>query len=70
MTLNSLINLDNDLTPVVVEISLLPGLPTIQIIGLPDAAIKESVVKIGIKTTGFPISQRPNGSCKPKASAY
>lgn len=60
MTLNSLIDLDNELTPVEVEISLLPGLPTIQIIGLPDAAIKESIIKIksALRLQGF---QFPKG---------
>lgn len=55
MTLRSLTNLDGVLTPIEVEISLLPGLPIVQIVGLPDAALKESVVKVraAIKQSGF-----------------
>lgn len=55
MTLKSLSNLEGLLTQIEVEISLLPGLPTIQVVGLPDAAIKESVVKVkaAIRSQGF-----------------
>ncbi|OQW53676.1 MAG: hypothetical protein A4S09_07165 [Proteobacteria bacterium SG_bin7] len=55
MTLQSLSNLDGILTPIEVEISLLPGLPNIQVVGLPDAAIKESAIKVkaAIRSQGF-----------------
>jgi magnesium chelatase family protein len=55
MTLQSLTNLDGILCPIEVEISLLPGLPEIQIVGLPDAGIKESKIKIksALKRQGF-----------------
>ncbi len=55
MTLKSLSCFENQLIPIEVEFSLLPGLPTIQIVGLPDTAIKESVVKIksALRLQGF-----------------
>ena len=41
--------------PIEVEVKLVPGLPSIQIVGLPDATIKESTVRIrsAIKNCGY-----------------
>lgn len=43
------------LEPIQIEIHLLPGLPQLHIIGLPDAGIRESVLRIksAIKSQGF-----------------
>ncbi len=46
MKIKSLINENNRLIVAEVEISLLPGLPQIQFLGLPDQLIKESVHRI------------------------
>jgi magnesium chelatase family protein len=46
MKLHSLVRENNSLVPVEVEITLLPGLPTIQFLGLPDQIIKESIHRI------------------------
>ena len=45
----------SELAPIEVEISLMPGLPIISFLGLPDAAIKESVlrVKSALREQGF-----------------
>lgn len=45
--------------PVIVEVSLLPGLPQITFLGLPDAALKESILRIrsALRTQGFQIPQ-------------
>lgn len=55
MKFNSLVHDGYDLVPVEVEVRLLPGLPQIQIIGLPDQRIKESAQKIkcALKSQGF-----------------
>ena len=55
MKLKSLVREDNTLVPVEVEISLLPGLPTIQFLGLPDQIIKESIhrIKSAIRSQNF-----------------
>jgi magnesium chelatase family protein len=55
MKLLSLIREDNRLLIVEVEVVLLPGLPTIQILGLPDQVIKESMhrVRSALKSRGF-----------------
>ncbi|MCB0371109.1 MAG: competence protein ComM, partial [Bdellovibrionales bacterium] len=41
--------------PVEIEVSLIPGLPQIHILGLPDSSLKESVLKIksALKVQGF-----------------
>ncbi|MGZ3806301.1 MAG: ATP-binding protein [Pseudobdellovibrionaceae bacterium] len=46
---------NNSLVPVEVEVTLLPGLPTIQFLGLPDQIIKESIhrIKSAIRQQGF-----------------
>jgi len=55
MKLKSLIRENNSLVPVEVEVTLLPGLPTIQFLGLPDQIIKESIhrIKSAIRHQGF-----------------
>jgi len=55
MKLKSLVRENNSLVPVEIEISLLPGLPTIQFLGLPDQIIKESIhrIKGAIRSQGF-----------------
>ncbi len=64
MTLKSFIhiNKNSELVPVDVEVSLIKGLPAIYFIGLADAAIKESAIKIksAIRRQGFkfPTSQQ------------
>lgn len=46
MKIKSLVRENSSLVPVEVEITLLPGLPTIQFLGLPDQIIKESIHRI------------------------
>ncbi len=62
MNLFSFITQDNTLLPINVEISLIPGLPNIHIIGMADAQIKESRLRIisALKSQGFqiPIAQQ------------
>jgi magnesium chelatase family protein len=55
MKLKSLVRENNSLVPVEIEITLLPGLPTIQFLGLPDQIIKESIhrIKSAIRQQGF-----------------
>lgn len=55
MKLKSLVRENNSLVPVEVEVTLLPGLPTIQFLGLPDQIIKESIhrIKSAIRQQGF-----------------
>lgn len=55
MKLKSLIKNNHELVPVEVEVLLLPGLPQVHFLGLPDQIIKESVLRIksAIKTQGF-----------------
>lgn len=55
MKLKSLVRDNNSLVPVEVEITLLPGLPTIQFLGLPDQIIKESIhrIKSAIRSQNF-----------------
>ena len=45
----------NKMIPVEVELSLIPGLPQVQFTGLPDVAIKESIMRIksAIRAQGF-----------------
>lgn len=55
MKLKSLVRENSSLVPVEVEVTLLPGLPTIQFLGLPDQIIKESIhrIKSAIRQQGF-----------------
>lgn len=55
MKIQSYIRDSLGLRPVEIEISLTPGIPKIQFLGLPDATIKESVLRIqsAIKHCGF-----------------
>lgn len=55
MKIQSLVRDRESLVPVEVEITLLPGLPQIQFLGLPDQVIRESVhrIKSAIKWQGF-----------------
>jgi magnesium chelatase family protein len=55
MKLKSLVRENSALVPVEVEVTLLPGLPTIQFLGLPDQIIKESIhrIKSAIRQQGF-----------------
>lgn len=59
MKLISFMRSEFDLVPVEVEISLVPGLPQITFLGLPDAMIKESVgrIKSALKHQGFEFPQ-------------
>src|SRR6185312_6028947 len=62
MKIYSLIQDKNELVAVEVELTLLPGLPGIQFLGLPDQHLKESAfrIKSAIKQSGFqfPTSQQ------------
>src|SRR5437868_6572540 len=55
MKIKSLVRENNSLVPAEVEVTLLPGLPTIQFLGLPDQIIKESIhrIKSAIRQQGF-----------------
>jgi magnesium chelatase family protein len=55
MKIQSLVRDQNQLIAVDVEVSFLPGLPTIQFLGLPDQVIKESIhrIKSAIRNEGF-----------------
>jgi len=55
----SFIRKNGELNSVVVEVSLLPGLPQITFLGLPDAALKESILRIrsALRTQGFQLPQ-------------
>ncbi|HEY8269576.1 MAG TPA: ATP-binding protein [Pseudobdellovibrionaceae bacterium] len=55
MKIKSLVRENSSLVPVEVEVTLLPGLPTIQFLGLPDQIIKESIhrIKSAIRQQGF-----------------
>lgn len=59
MKLISFMRSEFDLVPVEVEISLLPGLPQITFLGLPDTMIRESVgrIKSALKHQGFEFPQ-------------
>lgn len=62
MKVQSLIQEKNNLIPVEVELTLWPGLPGIQFLGLPDQHLKESGMRIksAIKSAGFqfPVAQQ------------
>jgi len=49
-----------DLEPIEVEITLVPGLPAFRLIGLPDAALKESILRIksALRHQGFDLPKR------------
>ena len=55
MKIQSLIREHDRLIPVDVEVTFLPGLPTVQFLGLPDQVIKESIhrIKSAIRSQGF-----------------
>ena len=55
MKLKSLFSENNSLREVELEIKLVPGLPSIQFLGLPDQHMKESAfrIKSAIKSQGF-----------------
>src|SRR4051812_1822649 len=55
MKIQSFIRDKMGLRPVEVEVSLTPGIPKIQFLGLPDATIKESVLRIqsALKHCGY-----------------
>lgn len=59
MKVQSFIRLGPELAPVEVELSLTPGLPLIQFLGLPDAALKESALRIrsALREQGFQLPQ-------------
>ncbi|MCB0343347.1 MAG: ATP-binding protein [Pseudobdellovibrionaceae bacterium] len=60
MKIYSFIRNGIELQPVEVELSLMPGLPTLQLMGLPDAAIKESQLRVrsALKHQGFQLPKR------------
>ncbi|HRO67459.1 MAG TPA: magnesium chelatase domain-containing protein, partial [Pseudobdellovibrionaceae bacterium] len=55
MIVHSLIRHQDRLVPAEVEVLLLPGLPQIHVLGLPDQVIKESLhrVKSALRSQGF-----------------
>ncbi len=59
MKVTSFIRVGAELEPVVVELTLAPGLPQFHFIGLPDAALKESALRIrtAIREQGFQLPQ-------------
>jgi magnesium chelatase family protein len=59
MRVFSFIRQADEIKRVEVELSLLPGLPQISFLGLPDAALKESILRIrsAIKEQGFQLPQ-------------
>ena len=71
MILNTLIEHQNRLVPAVVEIQLIPGIPQIHFLGLPDKVIKESFfrIKAAMKSSGFkfPISQQVIVNIRPSS---
>ncbi|MES2803285.1 MAG: ATP-binding protein [Bdellovibrionota bacterium] len=71
MILNTLIENQNRLSPAVVEIQLIPGIPQIHFLGLPDKVIKESFfrIKAALKSSGFrfPLSQQVIVNIRPSS---
>lgn len=55
MKIQSLVRENDRLIPVDVEVTFLPGLPTVQFLGLPDQVIKESIhrIKSALRSQGF-----------------
>jgi len=71
MTLQTLIENQNILVPAFVEIQMLPGIPQIHFLGLPDKVIKESFfrIKAALKSSGFkfPVSQQVIVNIRPSS---
>lgn len=71
MILNTLIENQNRLVPAIVEIELIPGIPQIHFLGLPDKVIKESFfrIKAALKSAGFkfPLSQQVIVNIRPSS---
>lgn len=71
MILNTLIENQNRLVPAIVEIGLIPGIPQIHFLGLPDKVIKESFfrIKAAMKSAGFkfPLSQQVIVNIRPSS---
>jgi magnesium chelatase family protein len=71
MILNTLIENQNRLVPAIVEIELIPGIPQIHFLGLPDKVIKESFfrIKAAMKSAGFkfPLSQQVIVNIRPSS---
>ncbi|AZZ36604.1 competence protein ComM [Bdellovibrio sp. qaytius] len=71
MILNTLIEQQNRLVQAIVEIQLIPGIPQIHFLGLPDKVIKESFfrIKAAMKSSGFkfPISQQVIVNIRPSS---
>lgn len=71
MILNTLIENKNRLVTAVVEIQLIPGIPQIHFLGLPDKVIKESFfrIKAALKSSGykFPLSQQVIVNIRPSS---
>lgn len=71
MILKTLIENQNRLVPAIVEIELIPGIPQIHFLGLPDKVIKESFfrIKAAMKSSGFkfPLSQQVIVNIRPSS---
>lgn len=71
MILHTLIENQNKLVPAIVEIQLIPGIPQIHFLGLPDKVIKESFfrIKAALKSSGFkfPITQQVIVNIRPSS---
>lgn len=71
MILKTLIEHQNKLVPAIVEIELIPGLPQIHFLGLPDKVIKESFfrIKAAMKSSGFkfPLSHQVIVNIRPSS---
>lgn len=71
MILKTLIEQQNRLVPALVEIELIPGIPNIHFLGLPDKVIKESFfrIKAAMKSAGFkfPLSQQVIVNIRPSS---
>lgn len=60
MRVKSFVRRGIDLEPIEIEVSLVPGIPSFHLIGLPDAAIKESLMRIrsALRHQGFSLPTR------------
>jgi len=71
MVIRTLIESQKKLVPAEVEIMLLPGIPQIHFLGLPDKVIKESFfrIKSALKSSGykFPVSQQVIVNIRPNS---
>ncbi|HMN68722.1 MAG TPA: ATP-binding protein [Bdellovibrionales bacterium] len=69
MIIHTLFSCDGRLEPGQVEVKLLPGIPQLHIVGLPDASIRESGIKVksALRSAGFqwPIGQQIVVSLRP-----